>query len=338
METIIDFRLKDSYEYDVVASEEIPDSVVALQQGDTPICSLGDISTITGVAKSRKTFLITAMIVAFLKSDGFIQINSELLNKKVLLIDTEQSRIFVQRLVRRIYRMLGYDYSIDVRDCLRVLSLRELTPEKRFEVVAKTIAEYQPPLVFIDGTADLVNDTNNLEESNAMVNNLMRLSSEKHCHICNIVHTNPNSEKTRGHIGSELQRKSETVLLVTKEGDVTTVKPQFTRNMEFVPFSFIINDRGLPEQTETVQPKQENLQAIFEEIYSYSTYLTWADLHKKLMELTGKGKTACANRIAKGVDAKFIYKDIEGSYRLNVEPQDTALPFNNNNNNEILPF
>jgi hypothetical protein len=329
METIIDFRLsRDSYEYDVLASEEISDSVVALQQEDTPIVSIGDISTITGVAKSRKTFLTTAMIVAFLKSDGFMGLNSELQNKKVLLIDTEQSRVFVQRVVRRIYRMLGYDYSIDVRDCLRVLSLRELTPEQRFEVIKETIETYRPQLVFIDGTADLVNDTNSIEESTKMVNSLMRLSSERHCHICNVVHTNPNTEKTRGHIGSELQRKSETVMLVTKEGDVTTVKPQFTRNIEFAPFSFIINEKGLPELTETVQPKQENLRGIFEEIYSYSTCLGWGDLQSKLMDVTGKGKTACENRIKKGLEQEFIYKDIEGMYRLYVK----------DNNNEILPF
>ena len=93
-------------------------------------------------------------------------------------------------------------------------------------------------------------------------------------------------------------------MLVTREGDTTTVKPQFTRNVEFAPFSFIINDRGLPEQTEVVQPKQENLQAIFEEIYSYSSYLSYGDLRDKLMEVTGKGKTACENRIKKGINEK----------------------------------
>mgnify|MGYP000925814876 FL=1 len=117
-------------------------------------------------------------------------------------------------------------------------------------------------------------------------------------------------------------------MLVTKEGDVTTVKPQFTRNIEFAPFSFIINEKGLPELTETVQPKQENLRGTFEEIYSYSTFLSWADLQKKLIDVTGKGKTACENRIKKGLEQEFIYKDIEGMYRLYVK----------DNNNEILPF
>jgi hypothetical protein len=327
METIYDFRPQEDFRHDVFANEEIPDAVTVLQQFETPIFSLGDVSTITGMAKSRKTFLITSIVVAFLSDTGFLGMNSDLPTKRVLLIDTEQSRTFVQRLIRRIYRLMKWDFEDDVKDRLRVLSLRELTPEKRLEVVKSTIESYKPTLVFIDGSADLINDTNNVEDSTMLVNELMRISTDEKCHICSVVHTNPNSEKTRGHFGSELQRKSETVMLVTREGDTTTVKPQFTRNMEFAPFSFIINERGLPEATEVVQPKQENLQAIFEEIYSYSSYLTWGDLRDKLMEVSGKGKTACENRIKKGIESKYIYKDMEGLYRLNVEPEETSLPF-----------
>lgn len=327
METIYDFRPQDDFRHDVFANEEIPDAVTVLQQFETPIFSLGDVSTITGMAKSRKTFLITSIVVAFLSDTGFLGLNSDLPTKRVLLIDTEQSRVFVQRLIRRIYRLMKWNFEDDVKDRLRVLSLRELTPEKRLEVVKNTIETFKPTLVFIDGSADLINDTNNVEDSTMLVNELMRISTDEKCHICSVVHTNPNSEKTRGHFGSELQRKSETVMLVTREGDTTTVKPQFTRNMEFAPFSFIINERGLPEATEVVQPKQENLQAIFEEIYSYSSYLTWGDLRDKLMEVTGKGKTACENRIKKGIESKYIYKDMEGLYRLNVEPEETSLPF-----------
>jgi hypothetical protein len=327
METIYDFRPQEDFRHDVFANEEIPDAVTVLQQFETPIFSLGDVSTITGMAKSRKTFLITSIVVAFLSDTGFLGMNSDLPTKRVLLIDTEQSRTFVQRLIRRIYRLMKWDFEDDVKDRLRVLSLRELTPEKRLEVVKSTIESYKPTLVFIDGSADLINDTNNVEDSTMLVNELMRISTDEKCHICSVVHTNPNSEKTRGHFGSELQRKSETVMLVTREGDTTTVKPQFTRNLEFAPFSFIINERGLPEATEVVQPKQENLQAIFEEIYSYSSYLTWGDLRDKLMEVSGKGKTACENRIKKGIESKYIYKDMEGLYRLNVEPEETSLPF-----------
>lgn len=330
METVYDFRKsEDLNKYLVMANDEFPDATIALQQGDIPLFSIGDISTITGLPKSRKTFLFSSLVAGFLKPDGFMSVCSELDEKRLLFVDTEQSKRFVWLLVKRIYRLMGWDYNDPHTDVLQVMALRELTPEKRWDVIKKSIDGFRPNLVFIDGSADLLNDTNSMEESNHMVNELMRLSSEKQCHICSVVHTNPNSDKTRGHWGSELQRKSETVMLVSREGDVTTIKPQFTRNMEFAPFSFIINERGLPEMTETIQPKQENLRAIFEEIYSYSTFLSWGDLHAKLMDATGRGKTACENRIKRGLEQKFIYKDIDSMYRLYVQEstESEPLPF-----------
>ena len=43
---------------------------------------------------------------------------------------------------------------------------------------------------------------------------MMALSTEYNCHIMNVLHTNPNSDKARGHIGSTLQRKVLTTKLV----------------------------------------------------------------------------------------------------------------------------
>ena len=54
-------------------------------------------------------------------------------------------------------------------------------------------------------------------------------------------------------------------MLVAKEGDLTTVKPQFTRNIEFAPFSF---EKGPPEQVEMTVKKKEDLRGIYEEIYT----------------------------------------------------------------------
>lgn len=335
-ETVYNFGTNKNDSYIVYADEEIPDAVIALQQGDTPLFSIGDVSTITGLPKSRKTFLIASLSASFLRDTGFLSVNSDLTDKRLLIIDTEQSRQFVQRLVRRIYRLMGWDFKDRKDDLLKVFTLRELTPEKRWEVVQKSISEFKPQLAFIDGSADLINDTNNLEESLSMVQNLMKLSSEKQCHICSVVHTNPNSEKTRGHFGSELQRKSETVMYVAKEEDITTIKPQFCRNIEFAPFSFRINEKGLPEQAETVLPKTENLSEIFREIYSYAEFLTYGDLTKALMDKLDLGKTACTNRIKKGLDQRIIYKDINGMHRLYIEPKETNLPLENEN--DELPF
>ena len=93
-------------------------------------------------------------------------------------------------------------------------------------------------------------DTNDLRESEALVGELMALSTQFNCHIICVLHTNPNSDKARGHVGSALQRKAETVIFVHKVGDCSVVEPQFCRNEEFTPFAFHITEEGVPEQCE----------------------------------------------------------------------------------------
>jgi hypothetical protein len=105
---------------------------------------------------------------------------------------------------------------------------------------------YTPQLVVIDGISDLMYNTNDIEESDRILGRLMALSTEYNCHILCVLHTNPNSDKARGHIGSALQRKAETVIFVHKVGECSVVEPQFCRNEEFEPFAFIIDEEGLP--------------------------------------------------------------------------------------------
>ena len=76
-----------------------------------------------------------------------------------------------------------------------------------------------------------------------------------------VLHTNPNSDKARGHIGSTLQRKAETMVYVHKVEERSIAEPQFCRNEEFAPFAFYINEEGLPEECDmpTVTTQEEDL-------------------------------------------------------------------------------
>jgi len=59
--------------------------------------------------------------------------------------------------------------------------------------------------VIIDGIADLVSDVNNLEESNLVVQKIMKWSAELDCHIVTVIHSNFGSDKPTGHLGSFLE-------------------------------------------------------------------------------------------------------------------------------------
>lgn len=78
--------------------------------------------------------------------------------------------------------------------------------------------------VFIDGIGDLVADVNDPEECNALVCALHDLSIRYDCHTMSAIHFNPGTEKSRGHLGSQIERKSETNLALDKsDGEITRI-------------------------------------------------------------------------------------------------------------------
>lgn len=85
-------------------------------------------------------------------------------------------------------------------------------------------------LVMIDGVADLIKSVNDEERSNEIVDLFHRLSVEYKCPVILVVHLNPDGNKTRGHLGSQLDRKAESVINIEREGDICTINPRYTRN------------------------------------------------------------------------------------------------------------
>ena len=237
---------EDFNTYLIDVNESIIDPTPILSIDGMTLCSVGNISTIVGEAKSKKTFLCSALVAGFLHAESSPILGSAPRSGLVLWVDTEQSRSHVQLLNRRILHMGGYATERSNNPRLKVLALREMNPEKRRKLLFDAINELNPRLVVIDGISDLLYNTNDLEECEGLVSTLMRTSSRLENHILMVLHTNPNSDKARGHIGSALQRKSESVIYVRKVGDVSIVEPQFCRNEPFDRFAFRINSEGIP--------------------------------------------------------------------------------------------
>lgn len=232
------------------ASADIPEPVPIISHYGSVIASEGNISAIVGAAKSKKTFLCTALVGALLRSPGTACFGIAPSPKTtVLWVDTEQSANHVLKVIQRIHRMAGVDDTAPF-DRLQTLTLREVEPKERFDILRAAIAYYHPRLVVVDGISDLMYNSNCIEESDAVVGEFMALSTEYRCHIMSVLHTNPNSDKARGHIGSTLQRKVETMIYVRRVGERSVVEPQYCRNEEFAPFAFHVTESGLPEECE----------------------------------------------------------------------------------------
>lgn len=221
----------------------LPEPVPVIRWHSLTVGSEGNISAVVGEAKSKKTFLASAIAAGMLSREGYMAFGPQ--PGRVLWIDTEQAEAHVQRVMARVHRMAGYDPRLN-HDRFWTLALRELDPKVRAGVAFAAIENLRPRLAVIDGIGDLQYDTNDLRESERIVTDLMRISSQLSCHILCVLHTNPNSDKARGHTGSALQRKSESVLFVHRAGEASIVDPQFCRNEPFDRFAFTIDEEGLP--------------------------------------------------------------------------------------------
>lgn len=206
------------------------------------IMSLGNISGVIGGAKAKKTFFMSMLLSCFDNYKNKYGIIANRDDRKILCIDTEQSFMHTQKVLKRICRINGdLDCNVDM------YALREYHDvELRIAIIKKLISTNKYSFVLIDGIVDLVNDYNSLSESRSIVSRIMSWSSKYNCHICNVLHTNKDKHNARGHIGTELINKSEIVIRITKQDDETSeVQCDASRNKAFKKFEFGIRD-GLP--------------------------------------------------------------------------------------------
>ena len=135
---------------------------------------------------------------------------------------------------------------------MQVYQFDAVSTNQRLEFVKWLIYNTQPDFVVLDGISDLALDTNNLKEADELVTNLRIWATENNCHICNVIHQNPNDIQTKmkGHLGTKLQDKSEIVIGVSidKENDSNRIVQSLaSRNRKPDPFEFTITENGMPE-------------------------------------------------------------------------------------------
>lgn len=250
--------LKELSDSEIDLSRKIVEPTPVIALGRTLIASEGNLSAVVGESKSKKSFLCTAIVGDLLSLRDKPTLGFRPNKAKVLWIDTEQSELHVRKIARRISHLTGWSMPDRVHPFLKIYAWREYPPEERFSRLLKAIEGWNPKLVVIDGIADLMHNTNDLEESERLVTDLMRISTVCRIHILSVLHTNPNSDKARGHLGSALQRKCETVLYVHRVGERSVVEPQFCRNEPFERFAFQVenttSDLGLPTPAELPMP------------------------------------------------------------------------------------
>ena len=91
----------------IIDTYDVPPEILWVN-GST-IGTLGNFSASTGKAKSKKTFNISAIVAAALKNDEVLQYSAFLPEnkRKILYVDTEQSKYHCHKVMERIMRLAG---------------------------------------------------------------------------------------------------------------------------------------------------------------------------------------------------------------------------------------
>ena len=245
--------------------------------GDCTIATFGNFSASTGKAKSKKTFNISAMVAAAITNSTVLNYRACLPEGKrnILYFDTEQSKFHCHTVLERIYKLSGLSLQED-DPRLMFWGLREYTPKLRIAVIDDALRKYdEVGLVIIDGLRDLMYDINNGKEATDVMTVLMAWTSVYELHIHTVLHLNKNDNNPRGHIGTELENKAETVLIISKNtmnNSVSEVKPMHMRDKEFTTFAFHIDDNKLPVldssmSVTVVKPREKSLVSLDNEVH-----------------------------------------------------------------------
>lgn len=231
-------KLLEARRFDFTTIPSKPHPVFSL--AEQVICTVGNISNIQAAAKGGKSAVLGSMIAAAINGRyqgadtlGFTAENSA--GKALIHFDTEQSAYdhdqLVRRSIRRANRELAPGWLMSY--CVTDLSIPDrLTALEA--AIRKGEAEHGGVFaILLDGVADLCTDPNDSAESFALVGHLHALAIKHDCTIVTVLHENPGSEigKTRGHLGSQLERKAETNLRLAKDANgITTMWTEKARH------------------------------------------------------------------------------------------------------------
>ena len=307
---------------EIKASEKPPVPPQVLWVGDCTIATFGNFSASTGKAKSKKTFNITAMVAAALTNSTVLNYRASFPEGKrqILYFDTEQRREHWHNGGARIYRRAGRGL--------------EITPTHRIALIDYALRTFDGVgLVIIDGLRDLMYDINNAKESTDVMTMLMAWTSKYDLHIHCVLHLNKNDNNTRGHIGTELENKAETVLIISKnkqDANISEVRPMHMRDKEFSSWAFHIDDNSLPVldvgyHVTDRKPKDKPLTSlpddvhtmVLQKIFSKSTPQRYVDLVKALGEAYAeegykRGDNAVKEMLKIFNERKLITKEKDG--------------------------
>ncbi|HEV8505443.1 MAG TPA: AAA family ATPase [Chitinophagaceae bacterium] len=339
--------LSDYDEFLVTAEKDIPRPAPQITVGGAPFAAKGNISGIVAPPKGAKTAIGNVIAAAGLSDNGTVEDFPEICgdpnygHKAVIAIDSEQGEADQQDNIRAMLRRARIAATPDY---YRAYNIRKLKLDD-YEKITKTICELCAEkfggihMILIDGGADFIPSVNDEEAANRIIQFFVHLAIQYDCAVIIIIHQNPGSEKERGHLGSEFQRKSYGTLAIKREGDLFTLESKRMRkagngDVPIINFKYS-KEKGYHVQVggqdnEKVKAEKEMRRIGGIAVDAFSAVGSWNhDLAVSvLMKNTSKGETTCKTMLKNMLGWGFMAKDDNGIYRRVNEGQRGSTGFN----------
>ena len=224
--------------YDPNETPPLDEACMAI--GDIAVAARGNLTALQGKSKVGKSAVVSAILGAAQRGQYAIKgdtIRFEwqgLAEGAIIHLDTEQSRADWHGLVGRSITRAGM---LAVSERLVSLPLVMFARSERLMILEGALAKEADKqgridAVIIDGIADLCTSPNDEAESLELVSRIHALAQKYECPIFAILHENPSTDqgKTRGHLGSELNRKAFANLRIDKDTE-TSISTIFGTDM-----------------------------------------------------------------------------------------------------------
>lgn len=323
-----------------------PADEVLMSLGDAPAFAAANLTVLQGKSKVGKSSVTSALLGASMRGNYSVHSGDCLgfewgktrLTGRIIHFDTEQSPADWHGMVTRSVVRAGTAAGVP-----RLLSipLVQFSRAERLSIIRGVIErEAAKPdgisIVLIDGVADICKSPNDEEEALELVASLMAIAHEFDIPIGLVLHENPGTDqgKTRGHLGSELNRKAFANLRVEKDEDGvsliygTDMRKKDIPKSQGICFSWseearmhtVIGTAGQVKAARIEEHKGAKMSKqaeVAEEVFAISASMGYAALVARIEDVEDVEKRTAERRVKTWKQAGIITQNGNGYYTLN---------------------
>lgn len=294
-----------------------------------PIASPGNLMVISGLPKTGKSHVLGTVLASTIAVDrdlhdvlGFCSPNPE--RKAVIYLDCEQSVSHFNKLVSASLKRVGVERKPDWLYCWNMSgsSPHEIIDMLELLICSARIRCNGIHQILIDGYADLVTSPNDEGESVRVIRWLNSVALQENCAVVGVLHYNSGTlnegGKMRGHLGSQIERKAETVLTLQRHSKQIVMYSTRTRgepvpkesgtylNWDCKASSFVTARNIAKEHKEQELYK---VRALLEAVFSGSNQLRHKEVVAGISQHTGVKSEAAKKRISQYLGADLLIKN-----------------------------